>query len=304
MHVTLASHDDYLITHHLSASRDFSRPLVITFGGQPSGRSVEGFGTGWCRAHGLDSVYVAQRKGTQYQGLDLDSFANAVGNIASGRDVVCYGSSLGAYAALYFGGCINARIVAAAPMLPAYPPLNRAPDRIPILHMPLPEAPSSTHSPIILYDPTLPSDSLIVADMVRPAYPDARYMRLEYAGHTVLNYLAKAGVISPLIWSMITQDQIIDVNLPTETSPIWLFNRGRVLLKSAPTEARSMFERSLELEPAQHVLANLINLLLRRGWIEPAQELVERALQSGDPRLAIAPAILDRARDAGIILPV
>lgn len=300
--VTLAAHNDYFVTLH-QASETPSETLVITFGGQPSGLTKSGFGTGWCAQRGLDSIYVAQARGTQYQGLSQEAFFDAVADVASGRDVVCYGSSLGGYAALYFGGCIDARIVAAAPMLPAYPPLRRQPDLIPIKHISMRDGPISARSPILIYDPSIPADSRIVEDMVRPAYPAARYVHIPYAGHTVLNYLARSGQINNLVWPMIKDDVIADVDLPTTTSPIWLFNKGRAIMKHDPEQARHCLESSLALEPAPHVLANLLNLLVRKGYIPAAQKLVENALGSDDPRMSIAEPILARARDAGVVIP-
>lgn len=100
---TLAAHDDYLITLH-HAEKPEVGPLVITFGGQPSKRTPEGFGTGFCLANDWDTIYVAQRAGTQYQGLDASTFRDAVAPVADGRDTVCYGSSLGGYAALFWRG--------------------------------------------------------------------------------------------------------------------------------------------------------------------------------------------------------
>lgn len=146
---TLAAHADYLITLHHGANAD-AGPLDITFGGQPSKLTASGFGTGWCLGKGWDTIYVAQRAETQYQDLPLEAFVGAVAEVIEGRDVVCYGSSLGAYAALYYGGSIDARIIAAAPMLPAWPPLKRPKDAIPLKHLPLNDVPRSRHEPVLI----------------------------------------------------------------------------------------------------------------------------------------------------------
>ena len=93
----LASTDDYQITYHESPKGP-GGPLVVTFGGQDSKLTPTGFGTGWCQRWGWETIYVAQRKATQYQYLPLDAFLDAVSPFCKGRDVVCYGSSLGATA--------------------------------------------------------------------------------------------------------------------------------------------------------------------------------------------------------------
>lgn len=120
----LAEHDDYQITLHRSAEA-VGKPLILTFGGQPSGKTASGFGTDFLLKHGYDTIYIAQRAGTQYQGLSLDRFTDVIADHCQGREVISYGSSLGGYAALYYGGVVNARIIAAAPMFPRWPPLHR-----------------------------------------------------------------------------------------------------------------------------------------------------------------------------------
>lgn len=92
---TLARTDDYLITLH-RPDRPSADVIVITFGGMPSGLAASGFGTTFCLSKGWTTIYVAQRALSQYQGLDLAAFQAAVAPVVDKRDMVCYGSSLGA----------------------------------------------------------------------------------------------------------------------------------------------------------------------------------------------------------------
>lgn len=304
----LADGPDYRLTLHRAHgpkaeenARIGGGPLVVTFGGAPSNLSEAGFGTGWCQARGWDTVYVAQRKGTQYQQLDQATFAAAMAPICQGRDVVCYGSSLGGYAALYFGGTIGSRIVAVSPMLPAWPPLGRSEvDIVPILHKPMEQGPFSPHSPVIIYDPIVSADQKMVEGMVLPAYPASRMIRLEFAGHTVLQMLARIGIINQVLTPLIAEDKIIDFEVNTD-NPIWHFQKGRHLLHTAPEVARVHLERCLELEPSRHVAGNLLVLLLRIGEREAAQALIDRiAAQNNAPGRGIAAPSLARAKAAGM----
>jgi len=298
---TLVAHADYMITLHGGTNAD-AGPLVITFGGQPSGLTASGFGTGWCLGKGWDTIYVAQRADTQYQDLPLETFVGAVAKVVEGRDVVCYGSSLGAYAALYYGGGIDARIVAAAPMLPAWPRLKRPKDAIPLKHLPLNQVPRSRHAPVLIYDPTHPDDSIMVEQMVRPRYPDARTITVEFAGHTVLQMLARAGVISRILTPLIQEGRIVEFELNLEDNSIWHFHKGRHLMHDDPDQARRHFERSLDIEPSRHVIGNLLSLLLRLGDMQAAQELLDRVAESDHPDMRIPPSNLERARAAGLDL--
>lgn len=303
----LADGPDYRITlHHATrrkpadGSKRVTAPLVITFGGAPSGLSAAGFGTGWALALGWDTIYVAQRTETQYQLLSQDAFADAIAPVAAGRDVVCYGSSLGGYAALYFGGALDCRIVAAAPMLPAWPPLQRPlVDMIPILHLPLEQARRSSRSPVVLYDPMVAADQKMVGSMVLPAYPNTRFIRLEFSGHTVLQMLARTKLINKVLPPLLGEDRIVEFTVDTDNS-IWHFQKGRHLMHDQPIEARMHFERSLELEPSRHVASNLLVLLLRGGDKIAAQALIDHVARTAPPGKGIALAGLARAKAAGM----
>lgn len=300
-HVPLAGTDDYLITFHRATRRsgeDSPVPLVITFGGQPSGLGSSGFGTGWALQFGWDTIYVAQRAGTQYQKLSIEAFSDAVSPITAGRDVVCYGSSLGGYAALYYAGAINARVLAAAPILPAWPPLGRPHDAIPILHEPLTDVKRTSHSPVVVFDPMVTADRLMIEKLVRPIYPDGRYVELEFAGHTVLESLKRSRLLQPFVSAVIEHDKVIPTERNVENDPLWHFQKGKHLAKSRPEQARYHFERSLEIEPSRHVAANLLGNLLALGDRSAAQDLLTRYRNHPEHPLP-APAIA-RARAFGL----
>lgn len=295
----LAADDEYQVTLH-SAPEPSSGPLVITFGGQNSKITASGFGTGWAQRFGWDTIYVAQKHGTQYQGLSLEAFHTAVAPICDGRDVVCYGSSLGGYCAFYFGGTVDARIVAAAPMLPAWPPLERKNDQIPVRHVFMSEAPRSTKTPIIVYDPMVKHDQMMLDHMIRPAYPELRLVPIEFGGHEVLETLKRAGLLSHLVEAMIGRDEIIPVDFDGSTNPLWLFRRGQHFLRSDPEQARDLLERSLAIEPSRHVIGNLLSLLLKTGDKPAAQALLDQVRGSTDPKMQVPPGSLERARAAGL----
>lgn len=297
----LADHEDYRITLHQAGSQP-SGKLIVTFGGQPSDLSDSGFGTDFAIAKGWDNVFVAQRHGTQYQGLSIEAFQNAVLPICGDRDVVSYGSSLGAYAALYFGGCIDARAIAAAPMFPAWRPLkNRAYADVPVTHQDMCDAPTSSKSPVVIFDPMLPKDLKMVNEMIEPTYPTIRKVELPHAGHTVLVTLSRAKLLKPLIIGLIEDDKTCDLSaMPTVGSSIWHGERARFLMRSNPDEAKAQFQESIRLAPSRSIVALFLSFLLRAGNLAEAQQLIDAAEASDDKRFKLVPSARERAISAGL----
>ena len=304
MKTILARHADYRITLHQAGPEPAAR-LVITFGGQPSDLRDDGFGTDFCLKKGWDSIYVAQRHGTQYQGLPLESFAEAVGPLCRGRDVLTYGPSLGGYAALYYGGIIDARIIAAAPMLPAWPPLDHKAYRdLALTHRPLAEAPRASRPPVVILDPRLRNDSRILAEMIRPAYPAPRVIEVPHAGHAVLIPLQRARLLGPLIVGLVERDEIIPFDPPGEGTAIYHGQRGQELLQSDRAAAVEQLRISLAIEPSKRFFGILVNALIRSGRLEEAQAEIDRAAASGDRRLTLTPRLASDAAAAGLRVPV
>lgn len=297
---TLADHDDYLITLH-RAEKPTSDRLIITFGGLPTDKTPKGFGTGFALRHGWDTIYVAQRYTTQYQGLDAAAFLEAVHSVASGRDVVTYGSSLGGYAALYFGGILNARILAVAPMLKPWRPLGlKAYHNVEIRHSDLWDAPLSRHRPTVIYDSMLREDTIMIEQMVLRAYPDARLVSYEHCGHAALIPIARTGKLSEYIHRIIDKDEVPEISLPTDDCPVWNFERGMWLKSRNKAEARVHFEKSLALQPSRRTIAQLMVVLLRLGDRDAAQRLVNASASSQDPGMVISPDILKMAAQEGV----
>ena len=303
MKTTLAHHADYRITLHQAGPAPATR-LVITFGGQPSDLRDAGFGTDFCLKKGWDNIYVAQRHGTQYQGLPLDAFAAAVAPLCKGRDVLTYGPSLGGYAALYYGGVIDARIIAAAPMLPAWPPLGHKAYRDLVLtHQPLAKAPRATRAPVVILDPALRNDSRILAEMIRPAYPAVRVIEVPHAGHAVLIPLQRARVLGPLVVGLVERDEIIPFVPPGEGTAIYHGQRGQELLQSDRAAAIEQLRISLAIESSKRFFGILVNTLIRSGRLKEAQAEIDRAAAAGDKRLTLTPRLAADAASAGLRLP-
>ena len=103
----LASTSNYKITAYTTGN---SHKCIITFGEIDSKLDETGFASKLVMSEGYDHIYVAQKIHTQYQFLSDKNFFNIIKNIITNKEVFTYGSSLGAYCALYYGGVINANI--------------------------------------------------------------------------------------------------------------------------------------------------------------------------------------------------
>ncbi|MFC3169561.1 hypothetical protein [Paracoccus fontiphilus] len=295
---TLADHDDYRITLHQHGEALTDR-IVITFGGQPSDLAAEGFGTSFIKGLGYDTIYVAQRHGTQFQGLTVDTFFDAVASTCADRDVVCYGSSLGAYAALYYGGSIDARIIAGAPMLPAWRPLgHKKYADLAITHVNLADTPLSSKSPVVIYDSMRKQDAQVVDEMVLPAYPSARLVKVPHGGHTVLATLSEALILKPLIISIIEHDQVMSFDPPAEGTATWHAERAQTIAQSDPITAIAEFEKSLTIKPKSQPFCQLLNVLVRQGDLTEVQKRIDAA--RNQPTLKIVPHLKQKLEALGL----
>lgn len=299
----LIEHDDYQITFHPGGAQ--AEKLVCTFGGQPSGLDRKGFGTDFALSRGYSTIYIAQRHGTQYQKLPLDVFRDAILPMIDGYDVFAYGSSLGAWAALWYGGTINARIIAAAPMLPAHPALrNSAYTDIFVNQLDLRDAPAGDHPPLIFYDPERPPDRIMVEDVIMPARKSAQIIPLPFAGHTILVTLSAAGLLKDVICGVIERHELIPFDLPTQDSAIWHREKGRAMSTKDTTASIEHLRQSLSIAPEPSTVSMLLTVLLKAGQTGEAQELVYSAIRSSDRRMKLVPSAAKRARDAGLNVPL
>lgn len=233
---TLAESIDYRITLHEGDRR--KDPLIVTFAGQPGQLADQGFGTDFVLSRGYDTVYVGQRYESHFQGLDLATFQAALAPVAEGRRVVCYGSSLGAYAALYFGGSIEASILAGAPMLPSWTGFDRPNYRnLERHHVSLTDVPKNEANTVILTDPNEPPDIKYIEGAIRPAFPDARYVEYPYAGHTVLKTLDLAGSLADVVLQFFDSGTVPNIELPTEGFVPWHINFGNAMMRKRDFDA-------------------------------------------------------------------
>ena len=279
---TLAQAEGFKITYYEQKKR--SNKLVITFDSINSGISSEGFGTQFVLKNGYDAIFVAQKARTQYQELSIDQFHGAVKDVIGSKDVFTYGSSLGGYCALYYGGCVDATIIAAAPKNSALPEFLRPEFKGLLKHPPIADVPRSSKNPVVLYDPYRAADDKMVKQYVLPAYPGTRIVELPFAGHTVLRPMLNAGVLKSFILNIVENDLVIPVKLEkagdkTSVAFRHLLEEGGYLLRTgAITEARDLLLKAISLDQSTKAYRVLVRALIEAGDTREAMTHATRGL--------------------------
>lgn len=93
-----------------------SKTCVVTFDGYADNRSLDrpGFGEEFFQSRQIDAIHFLSRENDWYQYPELPSVARTVAELVKRYDrVVAYGSSMGAYAAIRFGGLAGAGVALA-----------------------------------------------------------------------------------------------------------------------------------------------------------------------------------------------
>src|SRR5580692_2443694 len=93
-----------------------SAACVITFDGYTDNRSLDrpGFGEDFFRSRSIDAVHIISRENDWYQHAAMSAVTEIVAELTKPyRRVVAYGSSMGGYGAIRFGGMAGASVALA-----------------------------------------------------------------------------------------------------------------------------------------------------------------------------------------------
>lgn len=211
----LASSKNYKITKYVNNERKTNK-CVISFGEIDSTLDDEGFGKKFVMSLGLDFIYVAQKRYTQYQYLTAEKFESIVKESIENMEVYTYGSSLGGYCAIYYGGIINANILAFSPRIPAHPVIDKLMGKRfknkGFYHKEIFDAKKTKNRVCIFYDENNFIDNYYIKNFVQRTYPNGDFFHVKNAGH----YTARALLISQELKNVATNfffDKEIDFTL-------------------------------------------------------------------------------------------
>jgi hypothetical protein len=253
--------------------------MFITFGTAPTTITSTPFGQDFLLKQGFDLIYVAQAVRTQYQGLSIEAFYEAVKAVIPNKRVFTYGSSLGGYCAIYFAGCIDATAISAGcrnpcdPCLKKYPNIDVGPHQFePYHHRPMKDNPISSKPPFVLFDPTYKVDVTMFEEQILPAYPNAHVWKIPHASHPSLHLLLELGVLKDFVLTIVRENRFIDQNLPFEQSALWHYERADWLAREQQDVSGAIehLRRSLAIKKRSDAYILLVKLLAQQGLYQDA----------------------------------
>jgi pimeloyl-ACP methyl ester carboxylesterase len=281
-----------VMSYHLAAEKSYT--LIVHFAPFAENR-IDTFHGKFLLTAGFDLISVRKRKEYWYQDLDLHAFGQAVGQFCRNyRNIVCYGSSMGAYAALYFAGIIGANCVAISPLVsihPKYPwfGFDNYRARVKFVHQPLVDVPKTPDARnLIVYDPKEWRDQPYVAREVAPAFPQADYVRLPYSGHPSGELLHEAGTLRSLVLGYIRGEppsrprDLMGKRAEMKTYLMCLANHCAKRRKIA--WAASLYNRIKNLDP------NFDHWLLRTPVFDPVRTMAETMAKPSSQQVPAEPS--------------
>jgi hypothetical protein len=300
-------HEDEHVRIEHSMRTPANDTVVVTFDPVMYGIEQAAFGGAFLRKAGVDVIAVRKKSEHFYQPLDRERFDELTSPIlARYRRRLAYGSSLGAYAALYFCTHGMEMVIASSPRVSAHPRYGTPhwQRQIDFLHQAFdPEQPASSPA-VVIYDPRDELDRTFVEHEVLPAWPHAQVLAVPYSGHPSNQFLAEIDFIAPFVRSLIA-----------DTPPPALDRRGRksrsgmylnvlathCVRRAKPRWGRQLAERSLQVNPQQQLpLLTLGDAELALGNLDRAEELLRRfaTLQPNDGFVLLSLRELERRRRA------
>lgn len=235
--------DNKIIHYDLGAETTF-----VVFNGTMSTKNSIPFGLNFLLSRGFNVISCLQDNDTQYQELSFESFRSVVLPYVKNKKVVCYGSSLGGYCAVYYAGAINASVIAAAPRNSAHPDLikkKKGKSRfLPGLykHKSIGENELTKKDVVVMLDPYHMIDVSFYRRYIRACYRNnIRLIEIPHAGHEVLYYLKDTQQLSDLIFSVI-DEQPCEIN-PTVKSKYTDIGLAKHWLSTGDTEKARFYAR-------------------------------------------------------------
>lgn len=269
----------YRITYY--KQKEPANTIVFTFASLYKNLESAAFGFPFLVAEGFDHVHVAHGVGKQYQELSLDVFEAVARPLLGDKRVFTYGSSLGAYAAIYYASAIQACAVASNPTLPAHPLATRFPaEKITIQHLSFGLI-QVTNRVYVFYDPQDVIDSRFLCECIAPACRDMVLIPLPYSGHQSLRMLASSGVFQKTMRHIfsdlpdtiqIDEEKLQPTSIYLEELTLHQEREGQLL------RALVTGQQCLALEPRLRVTNAVIRMALKLGQHELAQQTCRDAI--------------------------
>ncbi|HCT72449.1 MULTISPECIES: hypothetical protein [Psychrobacter] len=190
-----------------------SDKTFITFNSAYTDKTSDAFGGDFILSEGWNLISVHKHNRNQYQDLSLKIFEDYVKPKTVGKHTYMYGTSLGGYSGLYFGGVVDATIIAGAPMLPVHPTMNHPHySDIEYKHIPIKDTKKTSKPVFVLHDPLQESDSGFIKKHVLPAYPLAYFIPVKGGTHLVMKTLISKGLLKDTIRDLVNHNSFNAIN--------------------------------------------------------------------------------------------
>lgn len=281
--------------------------IAVTFDPILVDPSQPSYAAAFLHKTGIDTLCVRKKSEHFYQPLTRERFEQAANPVlAHYRHRLAYGSSLGAYAVLYFCAHGFETVISSSPRVSAHPRFGRPhwQERAPFTHTFFDPAQPATSGAVVFYDPHDAMDRHFVEEGLRPAWPRAQFVAVPYAGHPANQFLSEIGYISPFVQA-----------IARGRAPPALDRRGtkahsftyRHMLAAAclrhgkPHWAERLCRQALEMKPdLVAIKLTLGQALLALGQLDKAEsalaDFLQKYPQDGDARLALRTLARERAR--------
>lgn len=216
--IELASNDKFKIDYYDNKSDT----TFIVFNGTKSKLTSSPFGLQFLLKSGYNVIACLQND-DQYQNLSFDDFKRCVEPITLNKKIFLYGASLGGYCALYYAGAVNGNVIASAPKNSAHPKLieaakgkTRFKDKD-FKHTELTANPISQGRIYIFIDPYQKFDVFFLNEWAKPAYPNLKLLKFEYAGHKVLMHVNRTKQLKKILDNIVNDADDLEIDFSKES---------------------------------------------------------------------------------------
>ncbi|KRG35761.1 hypothetical protein [Psychrobacter sp. P11G3] len=183
-----------------------SDTTFITFNSAHTDKSSDPFGGGFILSQGWNLISVRKHNRNPYQELSLQNFKDIVGPKVSQKKVFTYGTSLGGYSSIYYGGVVNATIIAGAPKLSLITNSNIRYRHIEYKHISIKDTIKSINPVYIIYDPLVSGDVNFIKKHILSGYPQAKFLPVKGGTHLVIKKLLEKGIIKDTIIDLVNNN--------------------------------------------------------------------------------------------------